>query len=136
MATMRIRSSDTTPPVVTGDVVQGEMRAKLSDGELGTAVRMYHPGSPSELQLFEVTVEPDAVIGQHAHDEDEIIYVLDGELRLGRQVLEAGSSIYLAGGTLYSFRAGPEGLRFLNFRAHQDQTYISKDEFMARRPGT
>jgi Cupin domain len=133
MPAIRVSLPESTPQLVTGEVTDGEMRAKLSDGELGTAVRMYHPGSESELQMFEVTVEPDAIIGQHAHDEDEIIYVLDGELRLGRQVLTSGASVYLPGMTLYSFRAGPEGLRFLNFRARQDLTYITKREFMTSR---
>ncbi|HZP28332.1 MAG TPA: cupin domain-containing protein [Acidimicrobiia bacterium] len=133
MPPLRISRPESTPQVVTGDVVSGEMRAKLGDGDLGTAVRTYHPGSESELQLFEVAVEPDALIGQHAHGEDEIIYVLDGELRLGRQVLTRGASVYIPGGTLYSFRAGPEGLRFLNFRARQDRTYLTKQELVANR---
>jgi quercetin dioxygenase-like cupin family protein len=133
VAKIRISMPDNTPQILTRDVATGAARAKLSEGELGTAVRMFHPGSESELQMFEVTVEPDAVIGQHAHDEDEIIYVLDGELRLGRQRLTAGGSIYMPGGTLYSFSAGSAGLRFLNVRAHQDSTYITKQEFMARR---
>ena len=113
MAKIRISTPEDTPQIVTRDVATGvARRAKLSEGELGTAVRMFHPGSESELQMFEVTVEPDAVIGQHAHDEDEIIYVLDGELRLGRQRLTAGGSIYMPGGTLYSFRAGSGGFGF------------------------
>ena len=68
MAKIRISVPQDTPQIVTRDVATGVARAKLSEGELGTAVRMFHPGSESELQMFEVTVEPDPVIGQHAHD--------------------------------------------------------------------
>ncbi len=124
---------DDTPFEQTRDLVDEEMRAKLSAGELGTAVRFFHPGSPTELQMFEMMVPPDALIDQHAHDEDEIIYVVEGELHLGRRVLASGASVHIPGNTLYSFRAGPAGLRFLNFRAHQDNTYLTRDEFVVRR---
>ena len=91
------------------DVVKGESR-------------FHHPGSPDELQLFEVVFPPDTEITPHAHDEDEIVYVLEGELHLGARVLTPGMSVYIPGRTLYGFRAGPEGLRFLNFRPREDLT--------------
>jgi hypothetical protein len=34
---------------------------------------------------------------------------------------------------VYVLRAGSSGLRFLNFRARQDLTYITRDEHVARR---
>jgi quercetin dioxygenase-like cupin family protein len=113
--------------------VDEEMRATINEGQLNSGMRMYHPGSDTELQLFEMHVPSDTLIDQHAHLEDEIIYVVDGELRLGGRVLLPGASVYVPGNTLYSLRAGPEGLRFLNFRAHRDVTYITKDEFVAGR---
>ena len=134
MGAITIRSSEDTPLVVTRDVVpEGPFREKLGEGELATAVRVFHPGGPEELQLFEVNVEPNGVIDQHAHQENEIIFVLEGELHLGRRVLTPGYSVQIPGLTLYTFRAGPDGLRFLNFRARQDATYISKAELMAMR---
>ena len=42
----------------------------------------------------------------------------------------AGSSVFIAAHTLYSFRAGPDGVRFLNFRPVGGARYIFKDEFM------
>jgi hypothetical protein len=38
--------------------------------------------------------------------------------------------------TLYSFRAGPDGARFLNTRPRADSTYITKDELVAMRKGS
>lgn len=133
MATIRVTMPEDVPAVVTGDVVGDDLRGRMSDGELGSSVRMFHPGGEDALQLFEVEVRPDAVVGQHSHDEDEIIYVVDGELHLGRQVLGPGASVLIPGDTLYSFRAGPDGLRFLNFRGRRDITYRTRDEFMAIR---
>jgi hypothetical protein len=52
---------------------------------------------------------------------------------LGRQVLRTGSSMHIPAMTLYQFKSGPDGLHFLNFRAHRDTSYFSKDEFLAQR---
>jgi quercetin dioxygenase-like cupin family protein len=81
------------------------------------------------LQLFEVRCSPNLAIDSHAHGEDEIFYVVEGEIHLGRQVCPAGSAVFIAGNTLYGFRAGPEGCRFLNFRPRVDRTYVPKSEF-------
>jgi quercetin dioxygenase-like cupin family protein len=97
------------------------------------SVGYYFPGSETELQLFEVGCDPDTKFHPHAHDEDEIIYVIQGELHLGRQVYGSGSAVYVPGSTLYSFSAGPDGLRFLNFRPRHDSTYITSEELRASR---
>jgi mannose-6-phosphate isomerase-like protein (cupin superfamily) len=111
-----------------------QMRSKIPAEELyGQAVGYFFPGSNDELQLFEVRCDPDVTFNSHAHDEDEIMYVLSGEIVLGRRRYPAGSAIYIPGRTLYSFRSGPEGLRFLNFRPRKDATYITRDELHEQR---
>jgi quercetin dioxygenase-like cupin family protein len=97
--------------------------------------RIHHPGSDTDLQMFEVRVPPGMVVESHAHDEDEIIFVLEGEMVLGARVLAAGSSAMIPGKTLYGFSAGADGLRFLNFRARRDATFHTKEQFMAQRKG-
>jgi mannose-6-phosphate isomerase-like protein (cupin superfamily) len=101
--------------------------------ELAGKTRMHHKGSESEPELFEVRFGPDTVVHSHAHLQDEIIYVISGQLVLGSRVLEAGSSVFVGGNTLYSFRTGPEGVHFVNFRPRSGAGYLSKDEFMAQR---
>jgi quercetin dioxygenase-like cupin family protein len=132
---MRFASPEDTPVTVTRDVIPEERRAAYGEGELGTTLRYFHTGSATEPQLFEVTVEPDGVIAPHAHDEAEIIYVLDGEMHMGARLLTPGSSVFIPGRTLYSFRAGPEGLRFIEFGARQDRSYIAQKDFVAQRDG-
>ena len=105
----------------------------LSPEELAGRTREHHLGSETEPELFEVHFGPDTVVQPHAHLCDEIIYVIAGQLILGSRVLEPGSSVFIAGQTLYSFRAGPEGVHFVNFRPRSGAGYLSKDEFMARR---
>lgn len=55
--------------------------------------------------------------GVHSHSEDEIIFVIDGEIRLGTKLYGPGTAVAIAADTLYSFTTGPEGLSFINFRA-------------------
>jgi quercetin dioxygenase-like cupin family protein len=97
------------------------------------SVRFHHEGNDEDLQLLELWFEPGEAIGSHAHLADEIIYVLEGEMIFGRRRLTPGSSVLVPGETLYSFRAGSDGLRFLNFRAHQDLTSLTREQFMALR---
>ena len=120
-----LRPVDAYPAVVLPDIPRAELE--------GTRVRFHHPGSATELQMFEVQVDPDLVLASHAHDADEIIAVIEGELHVGRRVCGVGASICVRGGTLYSVKAGPEGCRFLNFRGAADVTYHSKERFLAAR---
>ena len=105
----------------------------LTPEELAGKTREHHLVSETEPELFEVKFGPDTAVQPHAHLCDEIIYVVAGQLILGSRVLEAGSSVFIAGHTLYSFRSGPEGVHFVNFRPRSGAGYLSKDEFMAQR---
>jgi hypothetical protein len=55
--------------------------------------------------------------GVHSHSEDEIIFVIDGKIRLGNKLYGPGTAVAIAADTLYSFTTGPDGLSFINFRA-------------------
>ena len=105
----------------------------LTPEELAGTSRYHHRGSEMEPELLEVRLDPGTVVNAHAHRRDEIIYVVEGALVLGNRVLPPGSSVLITADTLYSFRAGPEGLRFANFRPTSGAGYMGKDEFMAER---
>ncbi|MCB2060134.1 MAG: hypothetical protein R3E09_08950 [Novosphingobium sp.] len=55
--------------------------------------------------------------GVHCHSEDEIIFVTNGQIRLGNKLCGPGTALAIAADTMYSFTPGPEGLSFINFRA-------------------
>ena len=76
MPTIRISGPHNTPAVQSRDFATEDTHTKFSEGELDTTMRFYHPGSDTELQMFEVTTPPNYVIGQHAHAADEIMYVV------------------------------------------------------------
>ena len=84
-------------------------------------------GSETEPQLFEPKFPPGAPVGAHAHVEDEVFHVLEGELRFGAKVLGPGSTVFIPGGTFYGFTAGPDGVRVLNFRPRADFSVVTRD---------
>lgn len=100
-------------------------RAEALGGTAGLGGVMHADAAcPScELWLHENSFAPrDAppgagAAGVHAHSEDEIIFVLDGELRLGDRACGPGTALAIAADAFYSFSPGPLGLRFVNFRA-------------------
>lgn len=68
----------------------------------------------------------DTPVAVHSHSEDEIIFVRDGELRVGNRRYGPGAALAVAAHTKYGFQVGPSGLSFVNFRASAP-TYTSDD---------
>ena len=110
-----------------------EAFSSLTETERNFLYAMHHLGNERDLQLFEVQIPAGAGTAVHAHAESEIIYVLEGEMKFGARTLRAGSSVFIEAQTLYSFTAGEQGSRFLNFRPRRDDSYITKDEMLASR---
>jgi hypothetical protein len=52
----------------------------------------------------------------HSHDQDEIIYILEGGFSMGRRRCGPGTVVYLEAHTQYGFEVWEEGVRFLNIR--------------------
>ena len=136
MGTIRIAEVETLEWTPNRDRIQQmrpEMLARYSAGELDSDRRGHSDGSDTEPQLFEVRLPADVEAGAHAHDRDEMMYIVDGEMHVGNRVLRPGSSMFISANTLYSFRSGPNGLHFLNFRPQGGARYIFKEDFLAER---
>jgi quercetin dioxygenase-like cupin family protein len=106
---------------------------QMSEAEKAVELFMWYLGSAHEPQLLEVRFPPGTASRPHAHEEDEIIVVLEGEARFGARVLGPGSSAFIPAMTLYAFTAGTDGVRFLSFRPRRDDSVIGKAELLARR---
>lgn len=76
--------------------------------------------------MTETTLQA-AEAGIHSHTENEVIFVADGQIRLGCKLLGAGTAVAIAADTMYSFTPGPQGLHFLNFRAEQPRVILFKN---------
>jgi hypothetical protein len=111
--------------------------ASMTDVELAEAEHIAtftrHAGGPDQPHLFEVRFDANTLASPHAHGVDEIIVVVEGEIHFGNKVFAVGSSISIPKDTLYSFRAGPEGVTFLNFRSVRDGGVFNREQLLARR---
>jgi len=102
--------------------------ARVADMGSGLGVRggmHYDSGCPTcEIWLHENHFGPTEPLtpeqeqrGVHSHTEDEIIFVIDGQIKLGNRLCGPGTALAIAANTMYSFQPGPNGLSFINFRA-------------------
>lgn len=133
MAKVHVRDGAANVWTPIRSVVGPELHERMTDGELSGEFKPHDRGDPDGLELLEVYYPPNAVITVHAHEEDEIIYVVDGAILLGGRVYPKGSSVFVAHQTLYGFEAGPDGLHMVNFRARADHSFITQQEFLAER---
>jgi quercetin dioxygenase-like cupin family protein len=133
MAKIKLSDVDTANWIRSIDMAPPEMRDTLEPDEANALIHIHAEGSDDRLQLFEVKLPAGTKQRVHAHQHDEIIYVVGGEMRVGNRSLKPGSSMFVAGETFYSFEAGPDGLHFLNFRPCKDLTYILPDTAEAGR---
>ena len=92
-----------------------EARPLSEDGRYGAR---YYADSTCEtcrITFFKVSAPDARTAASHIHSEDEIIHVLTGELRVGPNVVGAGTSVAIPGNYRYGFRT-PGPFSFLNYR--------------------
>lgn len=66
--------------------------------------------------IFVMKLAPGFIGPPHAHDTDEIIYVLEGQLNMNNQPCGKGTVIFIEKNTEYSFNVSSKGVQFLNIR--------------------
>lgn len=111
---------------------KGTARSDLQGESRDTQeVRVYFEGSADSPSLAEVRAGPDKPTVPHAHEVDEIVYVLEGSLHVGDRAYGPGCAIHVPANTMYAFRVGPEGVRYLNMKPRADVSYISRERFVA-----
>jgi quercetin dioxygenase-like cupin family protein len=124
MTKVRITTPEQKPWQVSGERVETELsRVIQDDGGAWSAYKIREPGTETELQLVELRFHPGEVTELHCHDEDELIYILSGSMIVNNRTLGPGTTMYIGGNVFYGFTAGPEGLHFLNFRGHIDNSF-------------
>jgi mannose-6-phosphate isomerase-like protein (cupin superfamily) len=124
MAKVRITTPEQHPWQVSGLRVATELAKEIMpDGGPASAYKIREPGTETVPQLVELRMHAGEEVELHCHDEDEIMYVLSGEMEIGSRKVGPGACIYIAGGVFYGFKAGPEGLHFLNFRGGIDDSF-------------
>jgi hypothetical protein len=87
------------------------------------------------LSLGLYYVGPGVGAPRHYHDSDQIIVILEGEMTVGKRRLRAGAGYFTKSGQQYSFKAGPRGCRFLEFRPNTWFNVIPADGVSASTDG-
>jgi mannose-6-phosphate isomerase-like protein (cupin superfamily) len=124
MAKVRITTPEQHPWQVSGERVESPLsKVIMEDGGPASAYKIREPGTETDPQLVELRFHPGEEIELHCHDEAEIMYVLTGSMEIGSRTVGPGACIYIDGGVFYGFKAGPEGVHFLNFRSHIDNSF-------------
>jgi mannose-6-phosphate isomerase-like protein (cupin superfamily) len=67
------------------------------------------------ITMFRTALDGPNVTESHYHSQDEIIYLLDGELQVGRTTVSAGMAFAVPKDVRYGFRS-PGPYTFLNYR--------------------
>lgn len=121
--TIRVHHPEQLPWRKIGDIPMGWMRDHIDPTELEGQLAFHEPGDTASPQLMEMRLEPHTLVAPHSHDEPEIFFVVEGSLHWGEHMLAAGGSMFIPADQPYSFHAGAEGARLLNFRARVDHSF-------------
>ena len=117
------------------ELIPAESLGEFAGPELSSTIFIHERGDAQTMQLAEVRYLPRISIKAHAHDVDEIHYVIEGELQIGSRAVRPGGSVFIARDTLYTLKTGEHGARFLTFRAVGDLSYVTEQMWNARRAG-
>jgi len=70
-------------------------------------------GEPGLPNMQRTRYEPHHFEPPHSHEEDEVIYLIGGDLAFGDQTLALGDALFVPKNTRYSLRAGEAGAEFV-----------------------
>jgi quercetin dioxygenase-like cupin family protein len=99
------------PGAFSGEFAQRSMEAS----RLTVPFRQEGPGG---FSLVTVEFGPGYLLPRHSHNSDCLYYIVEGELVMGNRTLGAGDGFFLPADQPYAYRAGPQGVKLLEFR-HQ-----------------
>ena len=81
--------------------------------------------------------EPDKLIPAHSHDQDEVIFIVEGELTIGDGTHGPGTVIFIERNTEYSFTTGKKGLKYPEHPPRQGRHQVGWERDLLRsRRGT
>ena len=81
-----------------------------------TGAQIVGEAAKDGICVFIMNFEPGFETALHSHSEDEVMYVVEGELRMGEEVLGPQSILLIRKNSEYKFSVGDKGVRFLNIR--------------------
>jgi len=94
-----------------------EMVRAIAPGNIVTP--LFNQGGASGMSLVHAWFGPHFPLFRHSHPRfgDCLYYIVAGSAVLGSRVLKPGDGFFVPNGMPYKYRAGPEGVEILEFRA-------------------
>jgi hypothetical protein len=99
--------------------IANEGMAKMFAAGLGDGYVLkclFRSAEPDGFSLTYAWFKGNYPLPLHTHNSDCLYYVISGEIHMGNTVLGAGDGFLLPKNSVYSYRAGPEGVEVLEFR--------------------
>jgi quercetin dioxygenase-like cupin family protein len=96
-------------------LAEGERSPHLAEGSHDAVV--FRGEGEQGFSLVRAWFGPYYVLPRHTHHGDCLYYVIEGSLKMGSQVLEAGDGFFVPSDAPYAYEAGPEGVVVLEFRS-------------------
>ncbi len=93
--------------------VRDDWPGKAKAGEPGLVYKRLMPREPGMPNVNHIRYDPHHFEPPHSHEEDELFYIVGGEMGVGDRTLRPGDTIYIGRDTRYSARAGAEGCDFV-----------------------
>ena len=94
---------------------EGYSERALAGSHLTVPFRQQGPGG---FSLVTVDFAAGLLLPRHSHSSDCLYYIVAGQILMGQRELGPGDGFFLPADQPYAYRAGPEGVKVLEFR-HQ-----------------
>jgi quercetin dioxygenase-like cupin family protein len=95
-------------------LAEGERSPNLAQGSHDAVV--FRGEGDDGFSLVRAWFAPHYVLPRHTHHGDCLYYVVEGSLKMGSQVLDAGDGFFVPSEAPYAYEAGPDGVTVLEFR--------------------
>jgi quercetin dioxygenase-like cupin family protein len=108
--------------------VPAEWPGRTAAGEPKVVYKVLIDWNTGLPNMQRVRFEPHHFEPPHSHEEDEVIYLLQGDLSFGDQSLTQNDTLFIPKKTQYSLRAGEAGAEFVRVGLTQEARDTGSDE--------
>ena len=105
--------------------------AKQKPGNPGLRFKTLIPQGAASANMQRTEYFPGHHEAPHSHPEDEILFILKGQIHFGRDVLGEGDAIFVPKDKTYSLHTGDTGCTFVRVGLSSHATSMSAEDVAA-----
>ena len=103
-------------------------KAKQKADDPGLRFKVLIPQGAASANMQRTQYYPHHHEAPHSHPEDEILYILEGAIHFGRDVLGQGDAIFVPRDKTYSLHTGETGVTFVRIGLSAHATSLSEED--------